>query len=248
MIPEPSPMHEDEAFLRAIIEAPDDDTPRLIYADWLEERGVPRAEFIRIQCALANLPVRDPDKAALRIRARLCHGSQELLAQHEDEWLRPLALLSRRLRFGWTCGFRRGFVESIRLFNAENRRYNFPRLTGSQFEDLFQLAPIRELSCNITLDSLERLLGLPQTARLRSLNLSASDIGDVGAHLLASSPSLAGLRALTLERCGIGSVGADELFTSIYLIDLELLDLTGNPIDATRRSILRTPFGAVVRL
>lgn len=33
--------HDDEqsAFIRAIIAAPDDDTPKLIYADWLEERG-----------------------------------------------------------------------------------------------------------------------------------------------------------------------------------------------------------------
>lgn len=30
---------EREAFLRAIFDAPDDDLPRLVYADWLEERG-----------------------------------------------------------------------------------------------------------------------------------------------------------------------------------------------------------------
>ena len=43
-------------FLRAIIEHPEDDTPRLIYADWLEENGDPdRAEFIRVQCELARL-------------------------------------------------------------------------------------------------------------------------------------------------------------------------------------------------
>jgi uncharacterized protein (TIGR02996 family) len=37
-----------EAFLQAIIDDPDDDTPRLIFADWLDENGEPeRAEFIR---------------------------------------------------------------------------------------------------------------------------------------------------------------------------------------------------------
>jgi uncharacterized protein (TIGR02996 family) len=30
-----------DAFLRAIEESPGDDTPRLIYADWLEEHGGP---------------------------------------------------------------------------------------------------------------------------------------------------------------------------------------------------------------
>ncbi len=47
-------MTHDDAFLQAIIERPDDDAPRLIYADWLDERGDPRGEFIRVQCALAG--------------------------------------------------------------------------------------------------------------------------------------------------------------------------------------------------
>lgn len=43
-------------FTRAICSAPDDDTPRLVFADWLEENGeVERAEFIRVQCEFATL-------------------------------------------------------------------------------------------------------------------------------------------------------------------------------------------------
>jgi uncharacterized protein (TIGR02996 family) len=37
----------DDPFLHAIIENPGDDTLRLVYADWLEERGDPRAPFVR---------------------------------------------------------------------------------------------------------------------------------------------------------------------------------------------------------
>jgi uncharacterized protein (TIGR02996 family) len=49
-------MTERDAFLAAVLESPDDDTPRLIFADWLEENGDPeRAEFIRAQCDLAQL-------------------------------------------------------------------------------------------------------------------------------------------------------------------------------------------------
>lgn len=45
---------EHEAFLRAIFDAPNDDTPRLVYADFLEENGhAERAELIRVQCRLA---------------------------------------------------------------------------------------------------------------------------------------------------------------------------------------------------
>src|SRR5262245_32940250 len=38
---------EDFPFLRAIFCRPDDDGLRLVYADWLEERGDPRADFLR---------------------------------------------------------------------------------------------------------------------------------------------------------------------------------------------------------
>jgi uncharacterized protein (TIGR02996 family) len=43
-------MSEEAPFLRAIREQPDDDAPRLIYADWLEERGDPRGEYLRLWC------------------------------------------------------------------------------------------------------------------------------------------------------------------------------------------------------
>lgn len=48
-------MTHEEAFLQSIVENPDDDTPRLIFADWLEENGQgERAEFVRVQCELAK--------------------------------------------------------------------------------------------------------------------------------------------------------------------------------------------------
>jgi uncharacterized protein (TIGR02996 family) len=47
-----------DGFLDAICAAPDDDTPRLVFADWLEEHGEPeRAEFIRVQCRIAREPL-----------------------------------------------------------------------------------------------------------------------------------------------------------------------------------------------
>ena len=45
----------EDAFFQAILETPDDDLPRLAYADWLEERGDPRGEFIHLQCRLARM-------------------------------------------------------------------------------------------------------------------------------------------------------------------------------------------------
>lgn len=49
----------ENTFLAAILADPEDDLPRLVYADWIEERGraadVARAEFIRAGCELAKL-------------------------------------------------------------------------------------------------------------------------------------------------------------------------------------------------
>ncbi|HEY6033088.1 MAG TPA: TIGR02996 domain-containing protein [Kofleriaceae bacterium] len=35
----------------ACASAPDDDRPRMVYADFLQQRGDPRGDFIALQCA-----------------------------------------------------------------------------------------------------------------------------------------------------------------------------------------------------
>jgi uncharacterized protein (TIGR02996 family) len=47
-------MRDDDGFLDAIRASPGDDLHRLIYADWLDERGDPRGNFIRLHLALAS--------------------------------------------------------------------------------------------------------------------------------------------------------------------------------------------------
>lgn len=50
-------MNDREAFMRTIIDEPDEDTPRLVFADWLQENGdEDRANLIRMQCELARKP------------------------------------------------------------------------------------------------------------------------------------------------------------------------------------------------
>ena len=77
-------MSHGDAFLQAILAEPDDDAPRLIYADWLEERGDPRGAFIRLQCALERFGPFDPARPDLEDEA------SELLYLHEEEWTAPL--------------------------------------------------------------------------------------------------------------------------------------------------------------
>src|SRR6476619_528897 len=42
-------MSEDEAFIRAIVDSPGDDLPRLVYADWLDDRDDPRGAYLRAE-------------------------------------------------------------------------------------------------------------------------------------------------------------------------------------------------------
>jgi uncharacterized protein (TIGR02996 family) len=80
-------MTHDDAFLQAIIELPDD-TPRVVYADWLEDHRQPDwAAFVRVQCELARLP--DALRADSR-REELEARERELLARRESQWLGPL--------------------------------------------------------------------------------------------------------------------------------------------------------------
>src|SRR5947209_5479870 len=100
-------MTHDDAFLRAIIEGPDDDDLRLVYADWLDERGDPRGEFIRVQVELAR-PSGDDGPPGARRRGELEARERELLREHAGEWAGSL-----RGRAG-PADFSRGFVETIR--------------------------------------------------------------------------------------------------------------------------------------
>jgi uncharacterized protein (TIGR02996 family) len=65
----------EDAFIRAILASPEDASPRLIYADWLEERGDPRGEYIRLLCALDSRSGADRQAAKLRKRLRILEGS-----------------------------------------------------------------------------------------------------------------------------------------------------------------------------
>jgi uncharacterized protein (TIGR02996 family) len=56
----------DAAFLQQLDLHPDDDTLRLVYADWLDERDDPRGPFLRAALALHSLATGDEHGAELR--------------------------------------------------------------------------------------------------------------------------------------------------------------------------------------
>jgi uncharacterized protein (TIGR02996 family) len=115
-------MSDRAALFEAVLDAPGDDAPRLVFADWLDENGEPeRAELIRLQIEAARTPFYEPRYDALNRRA------DALIAGHGPAWRLP------NLRAGDQI-FRRGFVEEITVF---------PDVFHQTGEALFRLTPLR---------------------------------------------------------------------------------------------------------
>lgn len=89
---------EETRLIDAIVAAPDDDAPRLVYADWLLQRGDPRGELIQLQ----SLPL---ERQTADVTARC----DELIAEHWYAWLGIVAdVLDREGTY-----FRHGFLDEI---------------------------------------------------------------------------------------------------------------------------------------
>lgn len=57
---------EEEFFLKAIRESPEDPLPQLVYADWLDERGDGRGEIVRLVCEVRSYTVHDDCQSAYK--------------------------------------------------------------------------------------------------------------------------------------------------------------------------------------
>src|SRR5690349_706677 len=66
---------EEQAFVQVVVAEPADAGLRLIFADWLEERGDPLGEYLRLRCRLARLAADDPQRGGLEVRARALWGA-----------------------------------------------------------------------------------------------------------------------------------------------------------------------------
>lgn len=74
-------MRED-LFLRAILAGPNDETLRLVYADWLEEQGDPRSDYLRMEVEAHSTSLSKEERNALEERLR---QASEVL---DARWLR----------------------------------------------------------------------------------------------------------------------------------------------------------------
>ena len=103
---------EYRALLQAVLDAPGDDLPRLVYADWLDEHGESeRAEFIRVQCEMpqVNNPSTGTEWRELESRSGM------ILALNWQQWVPGYASwIPAAAPFHHHATFSRGFVSEVR--------------------------------------------------------------------------------------------------------------------------------------
>ncbi|MBX9585185.1 MAG: TIGR02996 domain-containing protein [Gemmataceae bacterium] len=223
-------MGTDEPFLRRVRAYPDDDGPRLILADWLDEQGGPaadRAVFIRVQLALAGLPADDPH------RPDLLAAERALLDRYGDVWSAPFRGLATGLEF------RRGFVDEVRVP---------ARVFVREAARLFAAGPIRHLHLLDLGGSLPAAFASPYLGRLAALTVYAQHAGEGLGRAVGRCPHLGGLRALYLNRNRLRDAGAAALVTSPGLSRLETLALGENDLSGdAARALADTPHGPNLR-
>lgn len=180
-----------DALESALIENPDDVATHYAYADYLQEQGDPRGEFIQLQLASEDPERSETERRKLQARAK------ELLKEHHREWLGILAdgLLPPREDLEWTWPlpnhltehhFARGWLDSLVLHNP------YGHVDHKDLGPLLCLAPEARLLRKLVLEFdgglVQALLASPFLQNLRVFHLGrpTTDLLDPG----ESSPAL----------------------------------------------------------
>jgi uncharacterized protein (TIGR02996 family) len=218
--PIPTPgLRTEEGLLADIRDNAEDDTPRLIYADWLDEHEQPlRAELIRVQVARDRLAPDDPARAPLE--ARSC----AILDVHEDSWTAPLR------PFVLGCRYARGLIDEVEM---EARAF------ADHADEVLRVAPVAALRIHVNgWQDVKTLTRVRQLLQVRRLTLQGGHIGGAGARILAESPHVANLKSLSLAGQSLGQPGTQALAGSRYVASLEVLDLSENNLSRSAVPVL----------
>lgn len=219
-------MTSTNVFLAEIKADPDADAPRLIFADWLEERGDPLGEFIRLQCLQPRLLSR-PQRCAVATRC------DDLQRRFGHRWIGFNVPRSFHLRF------RRGFPEQARLSGAVLVGPNGHRVLGIEM-----LRELRIDRWNRTGQAVIQVLGRSGCrARLDRLRISNCGLSIWEIRKLVRLPLARRIRHLDLSaNQGICAASIREIANSEMMQRLETLDLRGAAaFRETREAILVEP-------
>lgn len=207
-------------FLEMILAHLDDNGPRLVYADWLEEHGEPvRAEFIRLQCRYVG---RDAGRTAT---GNLADREAELLATHADAWCVGLPdNFARRDVAAWSRGFPR------------HASY-FAQTFVDDIEALLAHSVVESVTLQLNLDHdipgtddiawVERLAACPSLRSVTEIGAGNSGFGPERFAVLFGSPHLTRLSRLSNFEDTLGLAGVRALVDPSTVFTLDHLYLNG---------------------
>lgn len=204
-------MSDRDSLLAAIRGHPEEDTPRLMFADWLEEHGDEvRAEFLRLQCELARLegdgsgsqavyeflcerdyvtrPAADWTQIDDGIHTRLALSTRagDLERRHGEAWTPKMPRRSKVL-FG---AFRRGFAHYITLPRGKQLEKVGPLLRD-------RLPAITLVAHNFDAAFVAQLREAQLTDRIAGLFVTGECVTGIAA--LGKLPEAANVRSLDLR-------------------------------------------------
>jgi uncharacterized protein (TIGR02996 family) len=220
-------MSDRDALLAAILANPDDDLPRLVYADWLDENAAAlppperksaadRAAFIRAQVEAARAEPFSPTARAAKDRA-----DRLLTPAHREQWTRHLRGLVQEPEMS---RFARGFVEGVTVD---------PGWFRSTAAALFDAEAVRSLRVerpwSYDVMPLEPFFELPDLRHVTGLELPALHMMNVEYDALLASPHLDQLTHLSLRGNPVFPPWLVEFLAGPRLPNLRSLDLSDIP-------------------
>lgn len=210
-------MSEEAAFLRAIHADPDDDTPRLVFADWLQETGdradAEWAELIRLQVRLA--------RGAGAEREQLVARDRELELLVRARWpLRAESVSPAAAKLEWT-NWSRGFPLMVSGSGRAIREAR-PAFAGR--------VPVREFTIRAARDTdLVAFASWPEMHLVRRLGVW-TDLGmitEVGLMALAGCEHLCNLERLQMQWVEYSNRAVEAFVDSPHLQNLRDVKVIG---------------------
>ena len=246
-------MRESDALYRAVVAHPDDDTPRLVYADWLQENGrEEEAELVRVQCALDASPPDHPEYAHRLAR----EGELKLWLAAHSPGPSPRFPAGLHLSGGrdWWHTTRRGFARFLEFDGNAYSGLKPMRDLAKAVDRAFAALPTRWLVVRfVTVAQLAELLRHPVAGQVERITVQlgveeadgdeaaaviaesglrnlrgaslAFPLGEPGAAALAASPNAAGLRWLALSPWTLPPDAVRAFGAAAWFRDLEHLEL-----------------------
>ena len=200
-----------QALFQAVLDRPDEDEPRIRFADFLDAQGDPYGAFIRAQLELTHTLRCGSDEVASQLREK----ARELRYDHRTpEWTNGVEKL------GADPEFIRGFVDRIVI---DARTY------VDHADELYRRAPIRQLVLTGVGDIAETIARDSRLSRITWLTIDGKPtVGDRGLGAITGSPHVRTLRVLSASCQEITIGGLEALCASKQLPALVYANLVGN--------------------